>query len=91
MPTPAAVWPVIGIAAVAALLPSVYERLFVAGPRRDPKALGWRLLELVAFGGRTIAARLGPGQARRREFNAAVGGGFLILLGFVWRQPRRRA
>ena len=35
------------LALVAANLPFVSERLAVIGPRRQAKALGWRLLELL--------------------------------------------
>lgn len=98
MPATAAVWLVIGLAVLAANLPFVNERLFVVGPRRDPKGLGWRLLELVAFCGLTVGAgmaleaRLGQVHAQRWEFYAAVGCLFLTLAfpGFVWRQLRRR-
>ena len=47
---------VLVLAAVAANLPFVNERLFVLGPRRVPaKSLGWRLLELLCFGAAVVA------------------------------------
>lgn len=86
------------VAVIAANLPFVNERLFVVGPRREPKALGWRLLELVVLGGLTIGlgllleARIGQRHAQGWEFYAAAGCLFLTLAfpGFVWRYLRRR-
>jgi Protein of unknown function (DUF2818) len=93
----AEVWLVIGAALVAANLPFMNERLFIVGPRRTPKSLWWRLLELVVLAALTFALgslleqRLGQRQAQRWEFFAA--GGFLFLTfafpGFVWRYLRR--
>ena len=37
------------VALLLANLPFVNERLFVVGPRRDPKSVGWRLIELLVF------------------------------------------
>ena len=51
-----AVWLVLLIALIAANLPFVNERLFVVGPGRAPKALGWRLL--VEWGGTIFSAGL---------------------------------
>lgn len=94
----AEVWLVIGVALVAANLPFVNERLFVLGPRRDPKSLGWRVLELLllaalALGlGLLIEARIGQRHAQGWEFYAAAGCLFLTFAfpGFVWRYLRRR-
>ena len=94
----AAVWLVLLFALVAANLPFVNERLFVAGPRRAPKSLGWRVLELVVLYGLTlglgfaIEARIGQRQPQGWEFYAAFGCFFLTLAfpGFVWRYLRRR-
>jgi len=88
---------VILVAAVAANLPFINERLFIVGPRRDPKHLGWRLLELVLLWGVTIAigfaleARLGQIQRQGWEFYAAIACLFLTLAfpGFVWRYLKR--
>lgn len=98
MPSTAASWLVLVVALVAANLPFVNERLFIIGPRRAPKALGWRLLELLLLCGLTIAAglaleaRLGQIQPQRWEFYAAFGCLFLTLAfpGFVWRYLRRQ-
>ncbi|HET6598499.1 MAG TPA: DUF2818 family protein [Burkholderiaceae bacterium] len=95
----AAVWLVLLIAVVAANLPFVNERLFIVGPRRHPKGLGWRVLELVLLWGVTIAAgsalegRLGQIQPQGWEFYAAFGCLFLTLAfpGFIWRYLRRGA
>ncbi len=97
MPSTAASWLVLVVALIAANLPFVNERLFIVGPRRAPKALGWRLLELLLLCGLTIGAglaleaRLGQIQPQRWEFYAAFGCLFLTLAfpGFVWRYLRR--
>ena len=94
----AAAWLVIVFAVVAANLPFVNERLFVIGPARRPKALAWRLLELIAMYGLTIAlvraleGRIGQVQPQGWEFYAAMASLFLTLAfpGFVWRYLRRR-
>jgi hypothetical protein len=93
----AAVWLVILVAVVAANLPFVNERLFVVGPRRAPKRLGWRLLELVLLWALTLGiglaleARIGQNQPQGWEFYAAFGGMFVTLAfpGFVWRYLRK--
>ena len=36
-------------ALIAANLPFFNDRLFVVGPRRSPKTVAWRLLELLVF------------------------------------------
>ena len=93
----AEVWLVILLALVAANLPFVNERLFIVGPRRAPKALGWRLLELLLMGalawglGTLIEMRIGQRQAQNWEFFAAAGALFITFAfpGFVWRYLRR--
>jgi Protein of unknown function (DUF2818) len=93
----AEVWLVLAMAAVAANLPFINERLFIVGPRRDPKALGWRLLEmLILFGltlglGMLLEARIGQRQPQSWEFYAAALFLFITLAfpGFVWRYLRR--
>jgi hypothetical protein len=98
MGQPAAVWLVLVVALVAANLPFVNERLLVVGPRRDPKGLAWRFLELVLLGAATIGlgfaleARIGQRQPQGWEFFAALGCMFLTFAfpGFVWRYLRRR-
>jgi hypothetical protein len=93
----AEIWLVIGFAFVAANLPFINERLFIVGPRRAPKALGWRLLELLLLGGASLGlgffleGRIGQVAPQGWEFYAA--GGCLLLTfafpGFVWRYLRR--
>jgi len=91
------VWLVVAFALVAANLPFVNERLFIVGPRRSPKKLAWRLLELLllaalTFGfGALLEDRIGQRQPQRWEFFAA---GLCLFLtfafpGFVWRYLRR--
>lgn len=95
----AEVWVVIVFALVAANLPFFNERLFIIGPRRAPKALGWRLLELLlmatlSFGlGTLLESRIGQRQPQHWEFFAAAGCLFLTFAfpGFVWRYLRRSA
>ena len=97
MTSSVAVWLVLIVAAIAANLPFVNERLFIVGPARAPKGLGWRALELVLLCGLTVTfgltleARLGQIQPQRWEFYAAMGFFFLTLAfpGFVWRYLRR--
>jgi hypothetical protein len=98
MSFPAAAWLVIVFAGVAANLPFTNERLFIVGPRRDPKALGWRLLELLVLYGVTLGvgfaleSRLGQWRPQGWEFYVALGCLFLTVAfpGFVWRYLRRR-
>ncbi|CAG1019224.1 hypothetical protein BURC_04087 [Burkholderiaceae bacterium] len=97
MTSSAAVWLVILVAAVAANLPFVNERLFVVGPRRAPKHLGWRVLELIVFWIITLAvgfaleANIGQNQTQGWQFYAAFACMFLTLAfpGFIWRYLRR--
>ena len=97
MTSSAAVWLVILVAAVAANLPFVNARLFVVGPRRAPKHLGWRVLELIVFWGITLGvgfaleANIGQNQAQGWQFYAAFGCMYLTLAfpGFIWRYLRR--
>lgn len=97
MSTQAAVWLVLVVAVVAANLPFVNERLFVIGPRRAPKAMGWRLLELLVAAGLTLllgsALEASAGQRAPQgwEFYAAGLCLFMTLAspGFVWRYLRR--
>lgn len=94
----AEVWTVILVALVAANLPFVNERIFIVGPRRAPKGLGWRLLELlmlaaITFGlGVLLEDRIGQRQAQTWEFFVAAGCLFLTFAfpGFVWRYLRKQ-
>lgn len=91
-------WTVLLVALVAANLPFMNERLLVVGPKRSPKSLGWRLLELVLLLGLTlgfgflIEAQVGQRQPQGWEFYAAIGCLFLTLAfpGFVWRYLKRQ-
>ena len=97
MGSSAAVWLVVLVAAIAANLPFVNERLFVVGPLRAPKHLAWRVLELHVLWlltlaiGMALEARIGQRQPQGWEFYAAFGGVFVTLAfpGFVWRYLRR--
>jgi hypothetical protein len=97
MNSSAAVWGVLLIALVAANLPFANERLLVVGPKRSPKPIGWRLLELVILWGVTLVvgfaleARVGQIQPQGWEFYAALGFTFITFAfpGFVWRYLRR--
>jgi hypothetical protein len=93
----AQVWLLLGVALVLANLPFVNERLFVVGPRHAPKALGWRLVELLVFAalslglGFAMESRIGQRQPQGWEFYAAFGCLFLTFAfpGFIWRYLRR--
>lgn len=97
MSSAASVWLVLLAAVVAANLPFVNERLFVVGPRRSPKGLGWRLLELVLLFslvlglGFALESREGQVHAQNWEFYAVALCLFLTFAfpGFVWRYLRR--
>ncbi|MCM5678374.1 DUF2818 family protein [Schlegelella sp. S2-27] len=97
MSSAASVWLVLLAAAVAANLPFVNERLFVVGPQRAPKGLGWRVLELallfaLVLGlGFALETRQGQRHAQNWEFYAVSLCLFLTLAfpGFVWRYLRR--
>jgi hypothetical protein len=93
-----AVLMVLSAAAIAANLPFVNERLFALGPRLAPKAVAWRLLELLVYAGavavlgRMLEARIGQVSPLRWEFVAVWLCAFLTLAfpGFVWRYLRRQ-
>ena len=99
MGTSASVWLVLLIAVLAANLPFVNERLFIIGPLRSSKGLGWRLFELLLMWAATlgigIALEVYAGQRYPQgwEFYAAFGFLFLTLAfpGFIWRYLRRRS
>jgi Protein of unknown function (DUF2818) len=99
MSASAAAWLVVLVALVGANLPFLNERLFVLGPRRAPKAFGWRLLELAVVGGltlllgTTLESSLGQRAPQGWEFYAAWTCLMLTLAspGFVWRYLRRGA
>ena len=93
----AEVWAVILGAFVLANLPFVNERLLIVGPRRDPKALGWRLLELLLLYGVVLGLgwlmedRIWRRHAQGWQFYVTMGALFLTFAspGFVWRYLRR--
>ena len=94
----ASIWVILLVAAVAANLPFVNERLMIVGPLRAPKALAWRLLEwsllfgLVLLLGMGLEARLGQRHPQGWEFYVVAVSLFATLAfpGFVWRYLRRR-
>ncbi len=93
----AEIWGLIALALLAVNLPFVNERLFVVGPRRAPKTIAWRLLELLVLGGLVLAlglwleARIGQRHPQGWPFYAALGCLLLAFAfpGFVWRYLRR--
>ena len=95
----AAGWLLLLAGFVAANLPFLNERLLLVGPRRSPKALGWRLLELLLLSGLTVVlgllieTRIGQRAPQGWEFYAAVVCLMLTFAfpGFVWRVLRRGA
>lgn len=99
MDTSGAVWALLLVGFIAANLPFFNERVLLLGPRRAPKALGWRLLELLLLSGAMVGlgmgieSRLGQRSPQGWEFYAVV----LCLMvtfafpGFVWRMLRRGA
>lgn len=98
MNTGAEVMIVLLLGLVLANLPFMNERLFVLGPRRSPKHLGWRLLELALGCGLCIGlgfaleGNIGQRHPQGWAFYAAMGSLFLTFAfpGFVWRYLRRR-
>lgn len=85
-------------ALIAANLPFINERLFVVGPVRAPKAVAWRLLELLVYAlgvaamGWGLETHLGQASPLRWEFVAVWLCVMLTLAfpGFVWRYLRRQ-
>lgn len=94
----AATWLVVLLAVLLANLPFINERLFVFGPRKDVKSVGWRLLELLLFAalliviGRVLEGRQAQVQEQGWPFYAVVCCLFLTLAfpGFAWRYLRRQ-
>lgn len=91
-------WLLLLVGFIAANLPFFNERLLLVGPRRAPKALGWRLLELLLLSGLTVGLgmlieqQIGQRAPQGWEFYAAV---LCLMLtfafpGFVWRILRRQ-
>ena len=97
MSTTAQAWLLLLLGFVAANLPFVTERVLLVGPLRAPKALGWRLLELVLLTGVTVGlgmlieARIGQRSPQGWQFYAVA---LCLMLtfafpGFTWRYLRR--
>lgn len=92
------VWLVLALGLLLANLPFVNERLFLVGPLRAPKHLGWRLVELLTGAGLCILAgfalegSIGQRHVQGWAFYVAMGSLFLTFAfpGFVWRYLRRR-
>lgn len=93
-----AIYTVLLAALIAANLPFINERLFVVGPVRAPKAVAWRLLELLVYAlsvaamGWGLETHLGQASPLRWEFVAVWLCVMLTLAfpGFVWRYLRRQ-
>jgi hypothetical protein len=85
------------LAAAAANLPFLTERIALIGPKRHPKPLAWRLLELFVLAAVTLAVgtaletSLGQRHDQGWPFYAVFACAFLVLAfpGFVWRYLRR--
>ncbi|HVR54169.1 MAG TPA: DUF2818 family protein [Pseudorhodoferax sp.] len=89
----AAVWLVILAAVVAANLPFLTQRLFLALRLAQGKSLAWRLLELLAYYllvgllGLLLERNVGRIAPQGWEFYAVTAALFVTLAfpGFVWR------
>ena len=86
------------LALLATNLPFVTHRILLIGPRRDPKPLSWRLMELVVLyflvGGLGLLLEKHAGQIAPQgwEFYAVTGTMFVTLAfpGFVYRYLMQR-
>jgi hypothetical protein len=95
--TTGSAYSVLLLAFLAANWPFLSQRILLVGPRRAPKALGWRLLELLLLGGITLGVgilletRLGQRHAQGWEFYAAFVFLFITFAfpGFVWRYLKK--
>lgn len=96
----AAVYVYLGLAALAANLPFMIERvLFVLEPKGGRKAFGWRLLEflllylLLGLLGRWLESRFGPVHAQKWPFYATTLALFAVaafpgfVVRYLWRKP----
>ncbi|WP_269531008.1 DUF2818 family protein [Chitinimonas sp. BJYL2] len=90
----------LGLAALAANLPFMVERLFLIGPKvAAGKSLGWRLIELcllyVLVGGLGLwlESRVGPVHDQKWPFYATTFALFVVaaypgfVMRYLWRQP----
>jgi hypothetical protein len=90
-------WGLIFAAFVAANLPFLSQRVLLLGPKRSPKAFGWRLLELALMAALALALGWGlessVGQRAAQNWEFYVTGLCLFLTfafpGFVWRYLRK--
>lgn len=95
----AAGWLLLVVGLLAANLPFFSERLLLVGPRRAPKAFGWRLLELLLLTaavvglGLLVESRIGQTHPQGWQFYAVLACLMLTFAfpGFVWRHLRRGA
>ena len=98
MAATAAIALVLVLCAVGANLPFLNERVFALGPRRSPKSMGLRLLEMLVYLGLVIGvgtaleSRAGQVHAQGWQFYAVMACVFLTIgsPGFVWRYLRRQ-
>jgi hypothetical protein len=98
MASSAAIFLVLALCVLGANLPFLNERVFAVGPRRAPKSMGLRLLEMLVYLGLVIAAGIGlearAGQVHSQgwQFYAVMVCIFLTVgsPGFVWRYLRRQ-
>lgn len=100
MPGLVPMWSVVTVLLVTVLLanlPFLNDRIFLVGPLRSPKSIGWRLIELLTFAGltavlgRVLEGYLGQVSPLRWEFVAVwlCVVATLAFPGFVWRYLRR--
>ena len=91
-------WLLLALGLLAANLPFFSERVLLVGPRRSPKHLGWRLLELLLLSAVVVAlgmlmeSRIGQRAPQGWQFYAVV---LCLMLtfafpGFVWRILRKQ-
>ena len=90
-------WFILALAVLAANSPFLTERVLLVGPRRAPKSMGWRVIELlvlwmlVMLVGMSLEARIGQRHTQGWEFFVVFGFLFLTFAfpGFVWRYLRK--
>jgi Protein of unknown function (DUF2818) len=95
----AAIVLVLVLAAVAANLPFMSNRLGLVGPQRQPKPFVWCLIELGLLGalvvgvGVYLESNLGQVHPQGWQFYVAMGCFFITLAfpGFVWSYLKRKS
>lgn len=93
MDSAAGTWVLIALALAAANWPFFTERVLLVGPRHAPKAVGWRLAEMLLLAlvvlalGTWAEMRIGRRHVQGWEFYAIGVALFLTFAfpGFVWR------